>query len=244
MFQPHVFPCAFFRPAVRLLLLTALVLLLGACGDKAIKEDYAFITFLEKQVLSAAPSAPLAELTGAEREMLGAHAGLYDTMRSSRLALDALLAKDLPRLRDAAALETLADALQQKGIVAEAARSAGELKTALADELGRALGKRRMMRVSDRVGAVYDEAFEKNVAAPARAAGTMLGALEGYFTSLLDLAELLARSGDGYILDGDRVHVTLADLEPAVDGVLKDIMTRRAHLSAASIAYAEALLGR
>lgn len=237
-------PYAFFRSFIRLLPLAALLLLLGGCGDNALPEDGAFVTFLETRVLAATPAAPLPELTAADRAALGAHAKQYDAMRSCRLALDALLAKDLPRLREAAALETLAEALRQKGVVAEAARSAGELKAALADEVARALGERRMARVSARVAEVYDTAFERNIAGPARSAGVMLGALEGYFTSLLDLAELLARSGDGYILDGDQVHVTLADLEPALNGILKDIMTRRANLAAASLAYADSLRGR
>lgn len=188
-----------------------LFILLAACGRNESAERQAFIGFLEAGPL-AGSACLLRPLADAEREALGDYARQYDLMLSFQTRMTELVNADLKELDRVANLSSLAKIIGERGRIYTAARTVGELRRDLADELARAEAGLRVLRQPEDLAAVYARAFEKAVRRPGLAAVDAFTAMEALFAAEADLAGFLELNKDGLSIVGSRVDVTHEDL--------------------------------
>lgn len=215
-------------PAIprRLLLAAAPCLALPGCGDEEASQRKAFIAFLQSRIVDK-PGIHVARPTADERKSWGDYAKHYDVITAFNDTLSERVSKPLQDAVQHGAVRSLQDLLDRRTELQAASQGVGELAAELDRQFAAVkVARAGLTRLAD-LKAVYQAAYERDVADPARAFQEALPLARDALARSLALADLLAQNQARIKLDGALVQVA----NPALR---QEVQTRMAAMNEAA----------
>ena len=192
-------------------------LVLPGCGDDEASQRKAFIAFLQSRIVDK-PGIHVARPTAEERKSWGDYAKHYDVIPAFNDALSERVSKPLQAAVQRGAVRSLQDLLDRRTELQAAGQGVAELVAELDRQFAAAEAARAGLKEPADLATVYQAAYERDVAGPARAFREALPIAQDALAKSLALADLLAQNRARIKLDGALVQVADPALRQDVQG--------------------------
>lgn len=199
----------------RALFAICLCLALPGCGDDEASQRKAFIAFLQTRILDK-PGIHVAQPSAEEQKSWGDYAKHYAIITGFNRTLSERVSKPLQVAVQRGAVKSLQDLLDRRAELQAAGQGIGELAAELDRQFTSAQAARAGLIQPPDLKTVYDAAYERDVAGPARGFGEALPLALDAVAKSLALADLLAQNRARIKLDGALVQVADPGLQKEV----------------------------
>ena len=188
-------------------LLVAFAALPVACGDGEADQRRAFIAFLQTRILDK-PGIHLARPTPDEEKSWGDYAKHYAIITGFNDGLSQRVSKPMAETAQRGAVRSIQDLMTRRREVAEVRIGMAALGTELDQQFTTAEAARAALKQPADLKPVFDAAYDRLVAAPARAFKEVFPIADQAFAAALDLAETISSHPRGVTVTGSLVQVS------------------------------------
>lgn len=214
---------------------------LAACDEEPAQRK-AFMAFLQTRILDK-PGIHVARPTADEAKSFGDYAKHYAVVTDFHDALNRRVMGPLNEAMRNGSMRSIPDLLARRAELDGARRSMAELRGAIAEEAARAEAARAALKQPADLKPVFDAAFERNVAGPAKAFQESLPAGEAAIAAALDVASYLDQHRGRIEARGTTVQMLVPD--PALQREITarvEAMTARAREAQAAQQRLQAMI--
>ena len=212
------------RPSRRFILAAGPALLLAGCGDDEAAQRKAFIAFLQTRILDK-PGVHVPHPTADEAKSWGEYAKHYAVITGFNDTLTERVSKPMQAVLQRGAVRSIAELLDRRADLQEMQRGMNELGAELDRQLAAAEAARAGLKQPPDLKAVFDAAFERDVAGPARTFKAVLPVVDSSLAAALDLANVLAQNRARIKIDGSQLQIA----DPVLQ---RDVQARLAAMNA------------
>lgn len=209
----------------RTALLGPLAALLASCGDDEAAQRKAFAAFLQSRILDK-PGVHVARPTPDEAKSWGEYAKHYSVITGFNDELSQRVSKPMQAAVQRGAVRSIDDLLTRRADLVEIRSGMRDLGAELDRQFAAAEAARAALTQPADLKTVYDAAYERDVAGPARAFKEVFPLTDASLAAALDLADFIAQHRSAVQVQGATVQVA----DPAL---LRDFNARLATMQAA-----------
>lgn len=211
----------------RTALLGPLAALLASCGDDEAAQRKAFAAFLQSRILDK-PGVHVARPTPDEAKSWGEYAKHYSVITGFNDELSQRVSKPMQAAVQRGAVRSIDDLLTRRADLVEIRSGMRDLGAELDRQFAAAEAARAALTQPTDLKTVYDAAYERDVAGPARAFKEVFPLTDASLAAALDLADFIAQHRSAVQVQGATVQVA----DPAL---LRDFNARLATMQAAGL---------
>ena len=190
----------------RTALLGSLAALLASCGDDEAAQRKAFAAFLQGRILDK-PGVHVARPTPEEAKSWGEYAKHYSVITGFNDELSQRVSKPMQEAVQRGAVRSIDDLLTRRADLLAVRSGMKELGAELDRQFEAAEAARAALTQPADLKAVYDAAYERDVAGPARAFKEVFPVTDASFAATLDLGDFIAGHRSAVQVQGATVQV-------------------------------------
>jgi hypothetical protein len=201
-----------------------LALLLAGCNDEPAQRK-AFIGFLSSRIIDK-PGLHVPHLTPEETKSFGDYAKQYAIITDFNDGLDSAVAKPMAEAINRGAVRSLDDVVARHADFVAARDGFFRLRDALEKRLAAADAAHVALKQPDDLKLVFDQAYERDVTAPAQAFADIFPDLAQALTAIVDLGDFLAQHKDKLTINGSLIETSDPALQPQLQTLIASLSAK------------------
>lgn len=213
-----------FQRLIRAATLAAFACSMVACGSGEAAQRQAFIAFLQQRIVDK-PGVHVPQVPAEEQKTWGEYAKHYAVITDFNNGLSEQVSKPMQAVVARGAVNSLQALGERRGDVAAARQGLAELQQALARQLASADKSRAALQQPADLKVVYDAAYERDVAGPARAMKEIFPVGLASMDAALELADFIKTNSSKVRINGSTVEVNDPHLRAELATRLKAMNT-------------------
>jgi DUF3053 family protein len=206
---------------VAVVLLTAFV---AGCNDEPTQRK-AFITFLQNRIIDK-PGLHVPHLTQEEAASFGDYAKQYAIITDFNDGLDKSIYQPMAAAINRGAIHSIDDVVTRHADFIAARDGISKLHDAIEKQLAAADTAHAALKQPDDLKPVYDKAYERDVAIPAKAFDDIFPDLSEALTSVVDLGDFIEKHKDKVSFVGNQLQTSDPALQPQLQAMIDALLAK------------------